>query len=273
MSFNLSESLTIIYFLFFFPQALPTADPAHFLWRGCNGSALCRCWLNMEGKPSLYQTLILSTGEKSCSPPTSLVWYLSFNKESTSLWYHYTKKQTSVKTSALYGWMKGTPSPSSDRTFVWKQILPELNIEGIKRDCMDICYQIVLNCGSDNHVFFFAHTFTQVHLMYLLNTRDIIGPSSLKCIQPYCYCCASSVSDVAAAYLLEMRQAPYSVIRCAPLNHFVLLRTKCQEVRMVCYTSIRSTPKYFFFFLFVSSPHSTICTVLSTCWCSDETLE
>lgn len=156
MSFNLSESLTIIYFLFFFPQALPTADPAHLLWRGCNGSALCRCWLNMEGKPSLYQTLILSTGEKSCSPPTSLVWYLSFNKESTSLWYHYTKKQTSVKTSALYGWMKGTPSPSSDRTFVWKQILPELNIEGIKRDCMDICYQIVLNCGSDNHVFFFC---------------------------------------------------------------------------------------------------------------------
>lgn len=39
--------------LLLFFQAVPAADPAHILWRGCHGSALCHCWLNMEETPSL----------------------------------------------------------------------------------------------------------------------------------------------------------------------------------------------------------------------------
>lgn len=73
--------------------------------------------------------------------------------------------------------------------------------------------------------------------------------------------CIVTVSDVAAAYLLKIRQATYSYIRRAPppLHQLVLLRNKCQKVRMVCYTRVRFTPKYSFF-LFCIFSHSTVCS-------------
>lgn len=162
------------------------------------------------------------------------------------------------------GWQKGRPW-SADRTFVWtllKCARPTVNTKGIKTVCLDICYQIVLYCWSDNHVVLHIHVH-RPDATVQQNRYDWTStwPPPLKMYSPincmYCYRCASSVSIVAAAYLLKMRQATYSFVRCAspPLHHFVSLRTKCQEFRIVCYALCLLYTKVLFFCLCL--PHTT----------------
>lgn len=109
----------------FFSQAVPLADPAHFLWRGCHGSAFCHHWLKMEEtfSFSLYQTLKLGSEGKSCSPPNPSYLYSlihgknpSWWKDQTSSIYHYvTLKQISDRRTALYGWL-------TERNICWQDI-------------------------------------------------------------------------------------------------------------------------------------------------------
>lgn len=79
--------------------------------------------------------------------------------------------------------------------------------------------------------------------------------STLNCLN---IVCIVTVSDVAAAYLLNIRQATYSYIRRAPppLHQFVLLRNKCQKVRVVCYTSQVYTKVQFFSVLYLLTQYS-----------------
>lgn len=89
--------------------------------------------------------------------------------------------------------------------------------------------------------------------------------STLNCLN---IVCIVSVSDVAAAYLLKIRQATYSFIRHAPktLHHFVFFINKCQDVRMVCYTRVRSTPKYTFFSFVQCLPHAVQSVAFDLCF-------
>lgn len=65
-------------------QTLPDAGTAHFLWRGCHGSALCHSRLLMAETPFLpYQTLKLNNGATSCSPH---IFYPSYMFIETFVW-------------------------------------------------------------------------------------------------------------------------------------------------------------------------------------------
>lgn len=176
---NVLESIWICN-LFLLLQAIHTADPAHLLWRGCHGSALCHCWLNMEETPlSPYQTLKFSTGEKACSPPTHGTSHSSLLRDHTCLMISSSLSSSSCYTKTNIWQKNGTlwmdDWRSADRTFGWALYnVPDLNTKGIK----EVLYGYLLpNCLKllIRQSCCFAHTFTQVHL-YLLNTTGIIGP-------------------------------------------------------------------------------------------------
>lgn len=156
--FKVLESVWICHLCCWRFQAVPAADPAHFLWRGCHGSALCHCRLNMEETPPLalpntktqhWREILFST-YTSCLE--SFI-HGNFILIQRLRHRHVTLKRTSERITALYGWMDD-----------WKKDLQtghlrvaDLKIKGIQRVCMDSCYQIVLNCWSDNHVVLHIH--------------------------------------------------------------------------------------------------------------------
>lgn len=89
--------------------------------------------------------------------------------------------------------------------------------------------------------------------MYQLDITGIFGPLQgppsyqiLKCLKIVCIVAVVG-SDVAAAYLLRIRQARYSFIRRAPPLHYFVLRNKCQGWSVTLESSLHQSTVYLCF--------------------------
>lgn len=136
------ESLTLDVVLFF-SQAVPLADPAHFLRRSCHGSALCHHWLKMEEtfSFSLYQTLKLSSEGKSCSPPNpsylhSLTEKLILMKRSNLFDSSSCHTKTNIWQKNGTLWMNEWKEDLLTGHFCGHLSVPDLNWEGSQKVCI-----------------------------------------------------------------------------------------------------------------------------------------
>lgn len=130
-------------------QTLPDAGTAHFLWRGCHGSALCHSRLLMAETPFLpYQKLKLNSGATSCSPH---IFYPSYMFIETFVWC--------LKKRLTEHWHLMDGRLSTEQMMWTLQNVPNL-------DRLEFCYQVVF-CWTDNH--------DVLHMYLYTGTPDVPG--------------------------------------------------------------------------------------------------
>lgn len=241
-----SESET---FVCFFPPGSPFCRSCSFSVAWPSWRCSLPLWTEHGGNPPLA----LSNTKTSS---TLHIWYLSF----LETFYHITLKLISDKGTALYGWM------TERTTFLicWQDICADTlkMCQWLKHQGnSEVLYGLIPNCLIllIRQSCCFAHTFTQVppdepaqqNRYYW--TSFFKMHSTLNCLNMVCIV---TVSDVAAAYLLKIRQATYSFFRRAPptLHHFVLISAKKVSGRSVTLESSLHQSTAFFSVLYL--PHT-----------------